>query len=390
MSVHCRLSVCIFYLGSCIGSKYIVVVANIIRNTRFSNDNPYKASGKTNYNIPMIVYLNPESGVEYVDAPPKVVKDFDILIQGTIYNHRTVIDAYAGGGNIETAITNMYTKHGFRYAMSILDGEFSIVLYDRTANKVYVARDPYGICFLYVIPPILGSKTWIITDKNMMVNPLTIGTYSSLTANVDGWILEDNEARYHTIPLYSNRLAKKRMPLTTLSFHYLQYLKHAIQKRIVLTNAYYINYDASRDMQCFMLAWIVYQLYPSLNFSIFVNDYSEVSSKWHEVFGERVRMYSLNYDSKNTVEISPEEILTGNSAVEDETELVYEIRKRIELYKGLPPGKVGHTKCIRPFMDASLIDFYLAEVPTEMRMSNALFQDNNSMLVLLPYMLCRV
>jgi hypothetical protein len=108
-----------------------------------------------------------------------------------------------------------------------------------------------------------------------------------------------------------------------------------------------------------------------------------------EVFGEKIRMYSLNYDSNTTIEISTEDILIANQAGEDESVLLYEIRKRIELYNGLP-HRVGHINSIRPFMDAALIDFYLKEVPTEMRMSNALFREDDSMLVLLPYMLCRV
>ena len=339
----------------------------------------------------MIVYLNTESGVEYVDATPKQVKSIDILVQGAIYNHRTVIDAYAAGGNIETAIVNMYLKHGFRYAMFMLDGEFSIVLYDRIQNKVYASRDPYGLCFLSVIPPIVGSSTWAITDKNTMVKPIMIGTYSMLSLNEDSgvWTLVNTDERYHSIPLWSKKIAKTPLSLTALSFHYFQYLKHAIQKRMVPNKSYYLNYDASRDTQCFMISWIVFQLYPSTNFSIYVNDYNDVSSKWHEVFGEQIRMYSLQYDSNSTIEISSEDILISNPSVEDESELLYEMRKRIELYNGLP-HKVGHINCIRPFMDASLIDFYLTEVPTEMRMSNTLFRDDNSMLVLLPYMLCSV
>lgn len=340
----------------------------------------------------MIVYLNTETSVEYVDATPKTVKNIDVLVQGVIYNYRTVIDAYAAGGNIETAIVNMYTKHGFRHVMFMLEGEFSVVLYDRVQNEVYVARDPYGICFLYLIPPILGSTTWIITDKNTMVKPLTIGTYSSLSTNEDGgvWRLMESEERYHSIPLYSNRVSKPKMSLTTLSFHYFQYLKHAIQKRILPNKSYYINYDASKDILCFMLAWIVFQLYPSLDFSIYVNDYSELSAQWHEVFGERIRMYSLNYDNgSNTVEISPEDVLIVNSTVEDESELFFELRKRLELYNGLP-HKVGPIKCIRPFMDAALIDFYLTEVPTEMRMSNALFLGDQSIISFLPQLFTRV
>jgi lysozyme family protein len=339
----------------------------------------------------MIVYLNTDSGIEYADATPKKVKHVDILVQGAIYNHRTVIDAYAGGGNIETAIVNMYMKHGFRYAMFMLDGEFTVVLYDRTSNEVYASRDPYGLCFLSVIPPIIGSSTWAITDKNTMVKPMMIGTYSMLCLDEHSgvWKLVNAEERYHSIPLYSRKIVKTPLSLTALSFHYFQYLKHAIQKRIVPNKTYYLNYDASRDMQCFMISWIMFQLYPSMNFSIYVNDYNEVSSQWHEVFGEKIRMYSLNYDSNTTVEISAEDILIANQVGEDESGLLYEIRKRIELYNGLP-HRVGHINSIRPFMDAALIDFYLKEVPTEMRMSNALFREDDSMLALLPYMLCRV
>lgn len=333
----------------------------------------------------MIVYLNPETGVEFADVAPK--QDVEILVQGVIYNHRMVIDAYAPGRNIETAIINIYTKHGFRHAMFMLDGEFAVILYDRTQNKVYAARDPYGVCFLYVVPPIMGSSTWVITDKKTLVKPLTIGTYSSFIMFDNTWQVSESEVRYHTIPLYSTKVVKAPVSLSALSFHYLQYLKYAVQKRIQPNKMYYINYDDSKDQLCFLLAWVVVQLYPALDFSIFVNDYNNVSAQWHDVFGERIRMYSMNHDI--SVEISPEDILMANYSEESESELLYEVRKRLELYNGLPHKSI-HTKCIRPFMDTSLIDFYLTEVPPGLRMSGALFRDVQSIITYLPELLTRV
>ena len=42
-------------------------------------------------------------------------------------------------------IIHLYKKFGIEYTLNMLDGVFAFILLDKTANKIFVARDPYGI-----------------------------------------------------------------------------------------------------------------------------------------------------------------------------------------------------------------------------------------------------
>ncbi len=46
-------------------------------------------------------------------------------------------------------IIHLYLKYGIEQTLVMLDGEFAFVLYDRNQNKIFAARDPYGVRPLY-------------------------------------------------------------------------------------------------------------------------------------------------------------------------------------------------------------------------------------------------
>jgi asparagine synthase (glutamine-hydrolysing) len=73
-----------------------------------------------------------------------------LLCNGEIYNHVELQKKYdikcTNGSDCEI-ILHLYNKIGFEKTVQELDGEFAIILI--TPDKVYIARDPYGVRALY-------------------------------------------------------------------------------------------------------------------------------------------------------------------------------------------------------------------------------------------------
>ena len=80
---------------------------------------------------------------------------FDILgckliCNGEIYNYKQLYNLLDVEPQTESdceVIIYLYKKYGIEQTLTMLDGEFSFILVDN--NKIYVARDPYGVRPLY-------------------------------------------------------------------------------------------------------------------------------------------------------------------------------------------------------------------------------------------------
>ena len=71
-----------------------------------------------------------------------------IVFNGEIYNYKKIKQEYLGDYNFKTqsdteVILALYEKYGVD-SFSILDGMFAFSIYDKTKNKVYIARDFFG------------------------------------------------------------------------------------------------------------------------------------------------------------------------------------------------------------------------------------------------------
>ena len=78
--------------------------------------------------------------------------NFTILMNGEIYNHEELREQltnvnFKGHSDTETVLYYLI-KNGFK-AISNLNGIFSIAFYDHSNEKIYLARDPFGVKPLY-------------------------------------------------------------------------------------------------------------------------------------------------------------------------------------------------------------------------------------------------
>jgi asparagine synthase (glutamine-hydrolysing) len=89
--------------------------------------------------------LNPESN------QPMCIDGIYLICNGEIYNYKGLSKPFT---TISTSdcevIIHLYKVYGIEYIFELLDGVFAFVLYDTNIQKVFVARDPYGVRPLYM------------------------------------------------------------------------------------------------------------------------------------------------------------------------------------------------------------------------------------------------
>lgn len=84
---------------------------------------------------------------------PLKLNNLILVCNGEIYNHKEL--AKLSGSSCSTGsdceiILHMYQKYGIEYTLKMLDGVFAFTLIDEDKNKVFIARDPFGIRPLFI------------------------------------------------------------------------------------------------------------------------------------------------------------------------------------------------------------------------------------------------
>lgn len=361
----------------------VYTIMDVIINNVFCGKQGCEIGAITHIKYPynnhyMKIVLNTSDPIEFANN-----KNISVILTGTIHNAATILEAYPSA-TIECAIASIYSTHGFSHAVFMLDGEFAIILYDNPHKQLYCARDAYGSIPLYIIPNVFPSITWEITDKSKYIDQLTIGSYSKFVFDnsTDQWLLEKINVQYHTVPPsnYTDITS-----LWLISINFIQYLKFAIQKRVFPGITYYINYDPECEAKQFLVAWIMHQFIKTDFYIYTTSSDADIPQHWKEMFGDRIRIYSLANTS--ICEISTDSAAIEVPEMNNESIDLYDLRIKSQLQDGLCSS---HTDCIRPFMDAALIDFYLSTVPLKARMQCELLKHDESLITFLPALLTRI
>ena len=84
---------------------------------------------------------------------PFNIQNITMVCNGEIYNYRELIKKYEIEPESDSdceIILHLYLKFGFEETVKMLDGVFSIILYDNTEEIIYAARDPIGVRSMYM------------------------------------------------------------------------------------------------------------------------------------------------------------------------------------------------------------------------------------------------
>jgi asparagine synthase (glutamine-hydrolysing) len=99
------------------------------------------------------------NGLNEESNQPLVINDVILICNGEIYNYKKLykyMNIEPTTGSDCEVIIYLYIKYGIEQTLIMLDGVFSFILYDNRItsdlnNKMYIARDPYGVRPLYYL-----------------------------------------------------------------------------------------------------------------------------------------------------------------------------------------------------------------------------------------------
>jgi asparagine synthase (glutamine-hydrolysing) len=99
------------------------------------------------------------NGLNEESNQPLFINDVVLICNGEIYNYKQLykhIDVEPKTGSDCEVIIHLYLKYGIEQTLTMLDGVYAFVLYDNRisknlSNKVFVARDPFGVRPLYYL-----------------------------------------------------------------------------------------------------------------------------------------------------------------------------------------------------------------------------------------------
>mgnify|MGYP003634783498 CR=1 FL=1 len=129
-----------------------------------------------------------------------------LICNGEIYNWKEIhnhLNIKSSTGSDCECIIHAYKSYGMKYTLNLLDGVFSFLLYDEETQKVFIARDPYGVRPLFMGTSedngffCIASELKMISDfKNLDIHNYQIkqfkpGTY--LDFRIDSKVIESVE-----------------------------------------------------------------------------------------------------------------------------------------------------------------------------------------------------
>ena len=118
------------------------------------------------------------NGIDEQSNQPFLINNIHLICNGEIYNYKQLYNNITDNPTTNSdceVIIYLYLAYGIEYTLNLLDGVFAFVLIDYNIDKIFVARDPYGVRPLFML---------------YNVNNLTIESYSNNDNNLIGFASE--------------------------------------------------------------------------------------------------------------------------------------------------------------------------------------------------------
>lgn len=108
-----------------------------------------------------LVYLNNNyfgfhrlaiNGLNDKSNQPFTINNIFLICNGEIYNYKYLYELMEIKPETDSdceVIIHLYKRYGIEQTLQMLDGVFAFILYDTVNEKIFIARDPYGVRPLY-------------------------------------------------------------------------------------------------------------------------------------------------------------------------------------------------------------------------------------------------
>ena len=152
------------------------------------------------------------NGLNTESNQPFVIDNVTLICNGEIYNYKKLLselDVVPKTDSDCEVIIYLYRKFGIENTVQMLDGVFAFILYDNINNKVYIARDPYGVRPLFTYKLNVKSNIYGFASELKQLYPLKYnyeegelnqfnpGTYRIYNNTSDGYQLETENVIIH-------------------------------------------------------------------------------------------------------------------------------------------------------------------------------------------------
>lgn len=237
------------------------------------------------------------NGLNAESNQPMTIDGITLICNGEIYNYKELF-AYSAINPTTNSdceiIIHLYKQYGIEYLLQLLDGVFAFVLYDANQEKIYVARDPYGVRPLYLlndntatIPLIAFASELkvlsVLLNDNGATDRLKIthvlpGTYISFSLtseqewrinNSSSWSSSSSSCssykRYHGYAFTPKLLLPKdetQDNSTNIYYQLCSHLINAVKKRVIGTCERPIACLLSGGLDSSLIAALVSKFYP--------------------------------------------------------------------------------------------------------------------------------
>jgi asparagine synthase (glutamine-hydrolysing) len=114
------------------------------------------------------------NGLNETSNQPFNINNIVLICNGEIYNYKQLYSSIKQKAISQSdceVIIYLYLLYGIEYTLNLLDGVFAFILIDYNINKLYVARDPYGVRPLFYLynSKLFFEETYNEMDKNNII-----------------------------------------------------------------------------------------------------------------------------------------------------------------------------------------------------------------------------
>lgn len=110
------------------------------------------------------------NGINNKSNQPFFIDNIILICNGEIYNFKELyndLNIVPSTDSDCEVIIHMYKEFGIEYTLNRLDGVFAFILYDKTTEEIYIARDPYGVRPLFTLSDYQNNHYFSSTLKGI-------------------------------------------------------------------------------------------------------------------------------------------------------------------------------------------------------------------------------
>ena len=118
---------------------------------------------------------------------PFQINNIWLMCNGEIYNHKKLyqyLDVTPKSKSDCEVILYLYEKYGIEYTLKLLDGVYAFILVDFNKNKIYAARDLFGVRPLFINKFVQNNNNNIITSYALASEMKSIEGFNEFTNEI--------------------------------------------------------------------------------------------------------------------------------------------------------------------------------------------------------------